>query len=68
MKAIVSAISIARVVADPGSVEKVARVLCQEDERDGGAPWDWYKDSGQNQYRERALDVLTAIAEMADQS
>jgi hypothetical protein len=44
-------------------IERVARELCQCDERNGAAPWDWYKEKGRDDYRERARAVLTAMRE-----
>lgn len=43
-------------------VERVARAICQADEQNGGAPWDWYgTDKARSNYFDAARAAITAM-------
>jgi len=47
--------------ADEGLVEAMARAICQSDEQNGGAPWDWYgSDKARSNYFDAARAALAA--------
>lgn len=43
---------------------RIARAICQADEQNGGAPWDWYgSDKARSNYFDAADQVLSAMRE-----
>ena len=43
-------------------LEEIARAICQADEQNGGAPWEWYgSDKARQGYFDQARAVLSAL-------